>query len=330
MLIWLGASGLARAESIVMLDATQGELGDGRARAERALARKLRAEGVAIITQPQAEARVGGAAASCTGPDCIADLARGSGADAALAMAIWSAAAPGEPGRLLVTLIDRKGQSFPGEAAIHADDVEGSAREALSDARSLQWLGPGPWLRVRSTPAGAQVMLDGRPLGATPTRAVVTPGRHTLEIRLPGLRPHAQTVDIPANASRQTAVEIDLTPRAPHPAHRRPAGEPQPRATRRPPAHPSRPLLGPLILGGIGVAIAAYDVIHIASDLCERRDAMGCAERSTISAGTAFALGGVAFGALGTGLLWYLLGESREPEPTLTIGHDRLVVHGRF
>ena len=50
---------------------------------------------------------------------------------------------------------------------------------------------------VRSTPAGARVLVDGKPLeGRTPLTAQLTPGRHRIELRLKGLKPHRDEVEV--------------------------------------------------------------------------------------------------------------------------------------
>jgi hypothetical protein len=325
----------ASAETVILLEPDQSGLEEARDQAEHILSQTLQAEGARILSQREAETRVGGGATTCTGPECTAELVRGAGADAAIGLSLWEAGTPAGPGTVLVTVVDRAGQRFPGKALVQRGDVARATKDALLDARSLQLLGPGPWLRVRSFPDGAEVLFDGKPMGVTPTRAAVTPGRHTLEIRLEGLRPHAQTVDIPASAARQIEIDTDLAPRS-RPGfgvapQAKPASAGGPLKTVKQP--PSRPILGPLILGTLGAAIVAYEVIPVVSSLCETRDASDvCIRRAKVNAGIDTAIGAVGVAAMAGGLLWYVFGgdHADQTAPVLSLSASGVQARGRF
>jgi hypothetical protein len=67
-------------------------------------------------------------------------------------------------------------------------------------------------LTIVSEPAGAEALLDGRPVGTTPqSLAAVSQGRHTLLLRRDGYHPRQRTVDVPApgNLVRET---LELLP----------------------------------------------------------------------------------------------------------------------
>ncbi len=66
-------------------------------------------------------------------------------------------------------------------------------------------------LRVRSTPTGASVKVDGTPVGVTNMdRTNVTPGLHTVEISLAGYQTATQSATVTAGAT--TIVQVALTP----------------------------------------------------------------------------------------------------------------------
>lgn len=308
----------ASAETVILLEATDAPLRARAPDATQAVATVLAGEGARILTQQQAEARVGGAAASCTGPECTAELVRGSGADVAVAQSLQPADEASDRDILFLTLIDRAGRRFPGQAPMDDPDLLRVVRDALHDARSLQLLGPGPWLRVHSIPAGAQVLLDGRPMGSTPTRAAVTAGRHTLEIRLQGLRPHARTVDVPADPSRQIEIDADLAPRGRAPARRASTRIAAPLRAVDPASTRSRPVVGPLILGVAGLAVLGYETLQVGSNRCKARDGNGeCTRRTKIDPHEATAIAGLGAAAMVGALLWHVLAEDADEPPPI-------------
>jgi hypothetical protein len=309
-----------RAEMIILLSVRDAASGSAeRDRAETALSQALQAEGTQIVSQAQAEDQVGGAAANCAGSGCVAELVRGVGADGALALAVKTPPEDRAASVVQVLLVDRAGRRFPGSATVGDGDFARAAQDALFDARSLQLLGPGPWLRVRSDPPGAQVLLDGHPMGSTPTRAAVDAGRHTLEVRASGLRPHVQTVDIPPDASRQVEIGADLAPRGQ--GHGTEGGRGG-RLTQAPGPSVQRPLLGPVVLGAAGAALIASQVVPIAGDSCEQVDDSGqCSQRAAINRGAAITISAVGVAAMASGLLWYIFGgDDGESSSALAVG----------
>ena len=64
-------------------------------------------------------------------------------------------------------------------------------------------------LVVESRPSGATVTLDGKPAGATPlTIASVAPGRHTVVITAPGMKPVTSTVIVKAGERARVAATL--------------------------------------------------------------------------------------------------------------------------
>ncbi len=66
---------------------------------------------------------------------------------------------------------------------------------------------------VAADVSGAQILLDGTPVGTTPTIVEAEPGDHTLEIRSEGLEPHSQVVTV--TAGERITVNVTLRPERP-------------------------------------------------------------------------------------------------------------------
>jgi hypothetical protein len=322
----------ASAETVVLLPPRGDDaLASARRDAQQVLAQALAAQSVRTITHTEAAKQATDTtAAECASLDCAPVLLRASGADAAAALAVWGAGQPPTPNAVYVTLIDRRGDRYPGKALVEDADLAAATKQALLDARALQLLGPGPWLRVRANPEGSQIMLDGKLAGSAPYRAPITSGHHTLEVRFEGRRPHVQSVDVPPNAARQIEIEVDLAVQsdvsAAATAANVAAGE----------GHERRgtgSIVGPIILGGAGLALVAYDVIALASSGCERREPTGaCTKKSQINAAPAAIFGAVGVGAIAGAAVWYLLGQPDAPTErvALSAGPGTIDLRGTF
>lgn len=322
--LWTGA---ARAETAVLLSARGDEgLPAQKAAAHAELREALSAQGVRVIEQAEAASEMDAQQARCDSVDCAPELLRAANAEIAAAIAVWSDSSRDGQQTVFVTLVDRNGARFPGKAEVQDDDVALATRDALLDARSLQLLGPGPWLRVTSTVDGAQVLLDGELVGSVPYRAPVTPGRHTLEVRSDGYRPHVQTVDIPPNAARQMDVEAELS------ARERVAVEAE--ATYPEGAVDSPSIAGPLILGVAGLGVLGVDIALVLSSGCQKRHESGtCLEPRDINTGAAIAWGAAGTAMIAGAILWYVLDEpadSAQDDVALRVGPGGVSLSGSF
>jgi TonB family protein len=98
-------------------------------------------------------------------------------------------------------------------------DVSLSAGAAAGELRFVLARPPAPpqgEADVVSTPSGAAVSVDGRPVGTTPLTGLrLRPGRRRLEVALDGHETWTQTVDVAAGGTGR--VEVRLTP-LPRPA----------------------------------------------------------------------------------------------------------------
>ncbi|MEZ4382373.1 MAG: PEGA domain-containing protein [Nannocystaceae bacterium] len=136
-------------------------------------------------------------------------------------------------------------------------------------------------LAVATTPAGGEVVIDGEPLGAAPFERVMTPGRHRLEVRLPGHVAVAQEVVVADGDRTQLRIELSALP--------------APKQLRRWPG--ALALAGgiPLVAGGIGLLALDGRPRPLGCD--PQRSA--CAEFQTTWAGAAALVGGAVLTTLG-------------------------------
>jgi len=279
------------------------------------------------VVRPRDAGALHAGARSCKTANCAADLLPQLGLELAVAIAIWDQSSSGTARpSLFVTLIDRHGGRYPGEAAIDGS-VAQATLAALLQAQGLRLLGPGPWLEVVGYPEGAELQIDGKPVGRVPYRGAITAGAHTLALRAPGHRSETRTANVALAALGVQRVDFRLAPGADAPAataHAR--SEPRAGAATSvelgTPARPdgiaetkglTRPTLwnyvlgGVLIAGGIALAIEPMRELALEGKCVGDRDAQGrCGERVTFG-GRGIALGVAASAALLGGaavLLW--------------------------
>jgi hypothetical protein len=145
-------------------------------------------------------------------------------------------------------------------------------------------------LDVRSTPSGAEVSVDGTPIGVTDMTFGVAPGRHTVAVRLPGRKLAVREVNAEAGAT----VKLDLRLEAEEDAG--PAASPALKVAKW-------ATLGAAVVGlAAGIALIAVD----GGGTCDPTIPGGeCPElRSTMTPGVVLtAVGGAA--ALASGYLFY-------------------------
>lgn len=212
-------------------------------------------------------------AAPCPDAACYRDAARARGAAHA---AVVRLAAVDRDYSVEVDLIDavtgevrplREGCSICGlnEALTILESMGPRLRLLWETARdedeARRKRGEQPRLRIVSEPAGAQVFVDGEPVGVTPLDHLVTAGRHRVEVRLRRHVTEVRELDLP----RGTAVVVDVPLR---------------HAARRPPTQRSRALLiaGASLAGAglVGLGVMSFGLARGAA--LERRGAAEAAE----------------------------------------------------
>lgn len=295
--------------------------------AHAAVARALEAQGVELLSYAAGRERAGGGElADCKELSCAAELCKKAKTDLAVMVAVRSLTSESvaKPREVQVTLIDAHDARFFGQARVSQGDYSEAAREALLDARAYQMLGPGPHLRVTSEPAGADVSIDDQLAGESPYRAQISPGKHTVEVRRQGYKTAAQMIDVPRDGQRPVVISVVLDKRG-QASGTGSATEIEAdidAAMDSAPARTSRPIVGPLILGVVGLGLITYDVVLIAMSGCEREEGprKACTQPSEIDPAPALIIGGVGVAALGAGILWFALGaeETGGDEPALS------------
>ncbi len=332
--LWLGLPS-ARAQTVVLVPKPGVPQTDvAQLSAEQTLAEALSMQGMAVVDDTVVR-RVLAAREPCDTDQCALKLMAAVGADLRAAIVVWRDE-QGLPAKIHVTLADAQGHSYEGDANLQHGDVRSATTVALLDARAFQLLGPGPWLRVLGTPDAAQVYLDGELVGALPYRATIRSGRYRLAVRAPGYTGSEQQIDVPAVGDRKLVITVSLAPppiESPvvgdptHPASALSAGASL--------SSPTRPIVGPVVLGGVGGALILGDLILAAmvhDGSCYQRAADGaCATRTELNVPSTLVWGGLGVAALGGGVLWYWLGAPETtPAVALRFGPGSLWLRGGF
>lgn len=64
-------------------------------------------------------------------------------------------------------------------------------------------------IHVETTPAGASILADGKPMGTTPTDIELAPGKHIVHIELAGFLPIDRDLDVTYGAKTELKAELD-------------------------------------------------------------------------------------------------------------------------
>ncbi len=310
-----GAAVLAVRESARVADRVRRE-------GEAALVAALAADGVRVRTAADTEAvLVGDPLAECGAVDCAVAVARRLGVDFVVVLSVFGTDAQADS--VAVALATADGLSFGGEADVDAArPLARAVADALAEARIRQGAGTRGTLRVETTPSGATVHVDGEFRGETPLFRAVEPGAHRVVVSQSGRVTESR--DVVVQLHEETTLQLALAPVAP--------SAPRVAAVRR-------PLLGPLVLGGAGAALLAFDLGSLAALGCSEEAPGGACRRRVVVDPLPFGLyAGVGAGAVVGALLWWLLG-AREVETAqaagaaslrLDVGLREVSLRGRF
>lgn len=77
-------------------------------------------------------------------------------------------------------------------------------------------------LTVKSSPAGAEVYCDGRRVGVSPQRMLLTPGNHTLEVRNKGFVTARRVIKVVTGVQEILDIDLVPVPEAPQPQKLKP------------------------------------------------------------------------------------------------------------
>jgi len=223
-------------------------------------------------------------------------------------------------GQLATAERDYEGALASARASGQADVADAAARALSAVVQRV----PSILVRVEPSVPGANATIDGTDV-ALGVPAKVDPGSHVVASRAPDRRPFEARVSIAAGQSLEIPVQLEplAAPPPSPPAVAVVSAGPEP--TPEPVGH-ARPLpLGPLLLGGAGVAAgvvglvirltaqASYDSASASCSggACPTQSSVndGNAARTRMIVGTAVLGAGVA-AAAGAGVWWLTLGPS--------------------
>lgn len=248
----------AHAQSVVVI------VGDAPSPAElrAAVIETIAERGVRLVRTPDGDA---------CGEDiveCAADLAARTGADATL----WISVEIGETSRVRVHLVPAEGTPVEVTEDVADADFASAAAAAVVSVLSMTREDAG-FILVRSTPRGADVSIDGEPIGHTPVRHTVAPGEHTVRID-DAAGTHEETVTVRSN--EETSIERDLS-RSGDTSESRGA---RPERTTRSEASPFNWLIGgALAVAGVATLISPLSSLAREGECVEAIEHVGCVEQ---------------------------------------------------
>lgn len=288
----------------------------------------LRGQGLEVMSPAETARRA--RSAECSGAECEARLRSTLGVDLLVTLGLW-AAPDGSNLRAVVIGLVGDGTYF-GNAEVAEAGVAAALVEALAKARARQALGPGPWLRVEGEPRGARVLVDGRQWGVLPNEAAVRAGEHRVVVRLDGYVAESRTVTLQPLATEPLVLTVRLVRAAPVRAPAKaPRAPPRPaRVGPRGTVEIERPVLGPVVLGGLGVAGIGVALGALLAADCRVEDPDRCMQgTSTNEWALTYGVGGAV--ALGAALAWHVFGgKARRTGPTVGLGPGSIYVLGEL
>jgi hypothetical protein len=327
----------ARAESAALLtvggEARLTAADKGRALA--ALTAALEAEEVQVMTRAEADRRLGRRSPlrDCARADCGLELRRALAVDLVAGVALLPDAGGERPTSAIVTILDASGAAFDATAPITANDLPAAIAAAYTQARERQRRGPGPWLRIEGTPAGAVVAIDGTDEGVLPFQERVAAGEHVVRVTLTGHRAHEERVRVAPGAGTEVRLNVRLEPAATQarvtPPRRRTAPAP-PRRSHEP--RGGRAIVGPLVLGVAGLAGMGIAGVRLAmGETCERRGASGtCLELDEPNIPFIALYGGLGAATVVIAIVWFAVSDGDAEPPPVTATSHGLVFRTTF
>jgi hypothetical protein len=172
------------------------------------LIRGLATRGVRAMTVR--EARLDPALEACGTFGCLAQVARASQGRAALA----SVARSGDGANtLLLVLVAADGSNAQARTRIGAAGIAGALTEAWKETSLSLALAGDSMIHAESRPAGASVWLDGAPAGSTPFARQVSPGAHSVLLRLDGFVAEERAVDAKPGKAQRVQLTLRREPR---------------------------------------------------------------------------------------------------------------------
>lgn len=270
------------------------------------------------LSSPEDVASASQALRSASCPiDCFQHYTAALGVQRVFAASVWRV----EGGASIGMTYRAHGQQFSLSVVVAAFDA--ATLVPALDRAHLQlrrWdNGLAPSLLVVTEPAGAAVVVDGRPAGMTPLELPLSPSPETREltvaVSLRGYETVRTTVTVPVEGEVNLELELEL-------AHVASAGEDAPRS-----------LAGPIAMTAVGAAgTVSVLALAAAANGCDVRDADGrCVSASKRNAAALGVYSAVAGVLLVGGVLWTIrVRDHNERSTTVAIGPGFIQVGGSF
>lgn len=197
---------VARADRVAVLPLTDAQSQDEQAVAALSgVVMALAAQGNELLTSTALAERLPSSLRGCDSADCADEVGRAVHTEYVVSV---RGVLDGEGYAVRVSLVTPQAQTFSVEELVVGQDVELAARTALYRATERMRLGPGPYLSVAGEPAGAQVLVDGVPVGILPVLVSALPGTRQIEVRKSGATPVYREVVLPTDPAAQVDVEV--------------------------------------------------------------------------------------------------------------------------
>lgn len=250
---------------------------------------QLAESGIAARPAPPADILVDG---SCNDTLCLREVRTRAAVDLLVHLTLHGSS--GSIEAVAATVIDNTDHStIVTVNTTRSRDVQTTARLAVAQVMLRRMRGPGAMLAIRGAPDGAVIEVDGTEVGLAPWEAPIEPGHHRVSAIHAGLR-RTEEIDIDEERTGIVEVRFDFAVGSTEGVH----------TERR------RPIIGPSILGIVGLAGVTAGVVAIAGAECtgarDGGDCLNVGEETNWGAVGLYGGGGLA--AIAGAVLWYFLG----------------------
>ncbi|MBX3252025.1 MAG: PEGA domain-containing protein [Myxococcales bacterium] len=219
---------------------------------------------------------------------CTQQLLAAAGLREAIFTTVWAVAGTDQVREVIVAFEDDEGRQSVGQAEVEGDDVPNAARRAFARALSERRGEHLVALRVRGTPVGAGVTVDGEPIGTLPVDTERRRGEVEIAVSARGYRTERRRVQLDEPAEVEFALQLGDEGSTP--------------VTRRRPWYA-------LVLAGAGA-------VGVATTLAATLPGLGCGQVGEpckeLRPGPFAIYLGLSAAALVGGVLWFALGGSSE------------------
>ena len=203
-----------------------------------------------------------------------------------------------------------KGHDAVGERKTCEHCTDQSLRTTADEVmKKLLGVGDVGHVKLKSTPPGAKITIDGQPIGVTPLDWDLPPGKHTIQMDKAGLRPQSKDLVVASNKTELFALKLTSS-----------GGDDQGGGSR----------IIPIGLLAVGGAVLATGIVMIAIDQ-DPSPKLGMYYRDTGPTGVGLAITGGVIGAVGAGwLLFHSSKASSTPVAAFTSDTAYIGWLGRF